>query len=351
MSKMSHVRNTLISGGSDALAQRRAARGPAPAVLVPLEQRMFTVGRDLSLTHALSQVLDAWQSMAARGEMTEQTLDKFTLLIRRFERYMQLRGAVVLDDITADLTEDFVYARGRSRHGHVADSAAGTMGVRRSVVRAAYRTLRELRLSDADPARDIVLPARAAGGVRPLSEDEVIDLRHRASFVDRPSRHGAAAALALAGGHTGEIGHARVRDLDPQRRRVWIHGSGKTDPRWCPLDDWGLHVLLSRAEFVAARQLREESVPQARLAVSDGHASDANLQARACVALGDLLKRIGLDGDPDVKPSSVTAWAGVQEFQRTGSIEEAARLLGLRSLDRAAAVIGHTWHGTEAVGA
>ena len=100
MSKMSHVRNTLISGGSDALAQRRAARGPAPAVLVPLEQRMFTVGRDLSLTHALSQVLDAWQSMAARGEMTEQTLDKFTLLIRRFERYMQLRGAVVLDDIT-----------------------------------------------------------------------------------------------------------------------------------------------------------------------------------------------------------------------------------------------------------
>ncbi|WP_328494666.1 hypothetical protein OHS59_19405 [Streptomyces sp. NBC_00414] len=304
------------------------------------------VGNDPSLTYAFDRVQDAWQSMAAHGEFTEQTLDKFGLLLKRCERYLQLRGAVVLGDVTADLAEDFVTARGRSRHGHVTDSAAATMRLRRSVVRTAYRTLRELGLSDADPARDIVLPARAISGVRPLAEDEVIDLRHRASFVTRPSRHGAAAALALAGGHSGEIGHIRVRDLDIGRRRVWMHGSTKVDARWCPLDDWGLNVLASRARFVSARQLRKESAPNARLAVSDRHGSDAYLQARACVALGDLLKRIGLSDEEDVKPSSVTAWAAVAEFERTGRIEDAARRLGLRSLDRAAAVIGHNWHTT-----
>ncbi|MER6421931.1 hypothetical protein [Streptomyces sp. NPDC001137] len=301
------------------------------------------MGSDLSLTLALDRVQDMWQTMAARGEFTEQTLDKFGLLLRRFGRYSQLRGAVVLDDITPDLAEDFVTARGRSRHGRVADSAVATMLLRRSVLRIAYRTLRELSLSDGDPTRDIVLPRRTTGDVRPLDEDEVIDLRHRASFVTRPSRHGAVAALALAGGHSGEIGHIRVQDLDPQRRRVWMHGSTKTDPRWCPLDDWSLNVLVNRAEFVAARQLRPDSAPRARLAVSDRHASDAALQARVCVALRDLLIRIGLSSEDDVKPASVTAWAGLEAFERTGRIEDAARRLGLRSLDRAAAVIGHTW--------
>ncbi|MDX2933275.1 hypothetical protein [Streptomyces ipomoeae] len=267
------------------------------------------MGSDPSLTYAFDRVQGAWRTMAARGEFTEQTLDEFGLLLKRGERSMQLRGIVVLGDVTADPVEDFVTARGHSRHGRVTDSAAATMRLRRSVVRTAYRTLRELGPSDADPARDIVLPARAIDGVRPP-----------------------------AGGHSGEIGHIRVRDLDVSHRRVWMHGSTKVNARWCPLDDWALNVLTSRAEFVSARQLRKESAPNARLAVSDRHGSDAYLQARACVALGDLLRRIGLGDEEDVKPSSITAWAAVAEFERTGRIEDAARRLGLRSLDRAAAV-------------
>ncbi|MFF2661861.1 hypothetical protein ACFVUH_31430 [Kitasatospora sp. NPDC058032] len=39
------------------------------------------------------------------------------------------------------------------------------------------------------------------------------------------------AALALADGHSGEIDHTRIRNLDPHGRRVWMHGSAKTDPR------------------------------------------------------------------------------------------------------------------------
>ncbi|MER7805553.1 hypothetical protein ABTX71_35270 [Streptomyces parvulus] len=115
---------------------------------------------------------------------------------------------------------------------------------------------------DTDPTRDIVLPSRPAGEVRALVEGEVVELRHRASFIDRPRRHGAAAALALAGGHSAEIGHIRVCDLDLEGRRVWMHGATKTDARWCSLDDWSLNVLAHRAKFVSARQLRPELPPR-----------------------------------------------------------------------------------------
>ncbi|MEU9034631.1 hypothetical protein AB0D45_06910 [Streptomyces sp. NPDC048352] len=298
------------------------------------------MGTDLSLTHGIDRVLQVWQQMAADNEMSHQTYDKFGLLLRRLGRYATVRGALLIGDVTPALIEDFVNAKGHSRHGDVSDAAVATRLLRRSVVRAAFRTLREIGLSDQDPARDIVLPARTHDGVRALTEDEMVELRHHASFTTRPTRHAAAAALALAGGHSGEIGHIVVGDLDLSHRKVWMHGSGKYDPRWCRLDGWGRHVLAERARHVSAEHPDPKS---ARLAVSSRPSSDAALQARACVALKDLLRRIGLDGEPDVKPASITATAAAAAFQATGRIEEAARSIGLRSLDRAAAIIGHDW--------
>ncbi|MFD5887537.1 hypothetical protein ACFWHQ_16395 [Streptomyces sp. NPDC060334] len=247
---------------------------------------------------------------------------------------------MLLSDVSSDIAEDFVNAKGRSRHGHVSDSAVATRSVRRSVLRTAFRTLRELGLSDQDPTRDIVLPARSHEGVRPLTEDEAVLLRHHAAYATRPTRHAAAAALALAGGHSGEIGHSVVADLDLPRSRVWMHGARKYDPRWCRLDAWSRHVLAERASHVLAQHPDKST---ARLAVSCAPAPDPALQARTCVALRDLLRRIGLDGEPDVTPASVTTRAAVETFESTGRIEESARRLGLRSLDRAAAIVGFDW--------
>lgn len=349
MPMLSHIWNT---NGSHALPvpqqQAPADTGQPGAVrLDPPNRRAIIVGSDLSLSHALTTVCSAWEAMEERGQMSEQTLDKFGLLLGRFDRYTALRGAVLLNDTGPALVEDFVTAKGRSRHGHPAESATATQRLRLSVIRAAYRTMRELGLTDQDPTRDIILPARTPGTVRPLDEAEVISLRHAAEFVSRPSRHAAAAALALSGGHTAEIGHTRVRDLDPLHNRVWMQGSSKADPRWCPLDSWAMRILTARARYVAARRLRPAAASSAPLAVSDRHASDASLQARVCVALGDLIKRIGLGADPDVKPASVTAWAAADTFEQTGRIEDAARHLGLRSLDRAATTIGFTWRNID----
>jgi integrase/recombinase XerC len=56
-----------------------------------------------------------------------------------------------------------------------------------------------------------------------------------------------------------------------------------------------------------------------------------------------LLTHAGLGEAPDVRPSSVAAWAGRRIFEETGRIDVAAQRLGMRSLDRAARFIGWDW--------
>ena len=51
----------------------------------------------------------------------------------------------------------------------------------------------------------------------------------------------------------------------------------------------------------------------------------------------------GLAGEPDVRPMSVAAWAGSRVFRERGRIDAVAHALGMRSLDRAAALIGWDW--------
>ncbi|MEU1032851.1 site-specific integrase [Streptomyces mirabilis] len=302
-----------------------------------------TDSADVTLAYAVEQTVALWTAMTSQGQMSPQTNRSFGQLLDRYQRYAQARGVVLLDDVTVDFAEDFVFAQGRTRHGLISESATATQHQRRAVLRSFYRTLRELSLTDADPTRDILLPERTRTAIRPLDEDETVALRHAAEYVTRPSRHAAAAALALSGGHTGEIGHIRFRDLDQSAAAVWMHGSTRTDPRWCPLDPWALRILLTRADFVARQQRTPEAVPNARLAVSSTPAPDEQLQARACVALSDLIRRIGLGADPRVKPASLTSYAAVRIFEESGKIEDVARGLGLRSLDRAADLVGYDW--------
>ena len=67
---------------------------------------------------------------------------------------------------------------------------------------------------------------------------------------------------------------------------------------------------------------------------------DAVGQVSTCRAIGVVLLRAGLASEPDVRPASVAAWAGWAVFEKTGRIEDAAVAMGMRSLDRAARLIG-----------
>ncbi|MEW1754581.1 hypothetical protein [Streptomyces angustmyceticus] len=298
---------------------------------------------EVPLAAAVTAVLAAWQELVARGEMSPQTLSRFGQLLRRFEAFAAVRGAPLLADVDAAVAAQFIDAHGHTRHRHVAPASLSTRHLRRSVLRMCFATARRLALTDTDPTRDIDLPARLCGATRPLDEAEAVELRRAADFTDRPTRHSAAAALALAGGFSGEIGHIAPRDIDLACARVWMHGSAKTQPRWCPLDAWSAQVLAARAHHLHATAPPEQAPHRLRLAVSVRGGTDEQVQARVCVALRDMLKRIGLGADRSVRPASITAYAGRAVFTATGRIEVAARHLGMASLDSTAALIGYQW--------
>ncbi|WP_328299289.1 hypothetical protein OG389_16725 [Streptomyces sp. NBC_00435] len=294
---------------------------------------------EVPLSDGFAQVLAVWEELVVRGEMSKQSFGRFVQLLHRFEHFAAAHGVSKFGGIAQSVAAGFIDAHGRTRHGHVAPAALATRYLRRSVLRMCFTTARELHLTETDPTWGIELPPRVKGGTRPLNDDEAIAIRRAAEYVDRPTRHAAAAALALAGGFSGEIGHIRPADLDVTGHRVWMHGSTKTLPRWCPLDAWGMRVLVARIRHLE----NTATAGRSPLAVSAQAGSDEQVQARVCVALRDLLKRIGLGSDSSVRPASVTAYAGWETFTRTGRIEAAARHLGLASLDSTAALIGHHW--------
>jgi integrase/recombinase XerC len=153
------------------------------------------------------------------------------------------------------------------------------------------------------------------------------------------TRRAAAWALAEATARSVEIAQIRVGDVRLDEGRVWIHGGNVTTPRWGELNAWGQHQLAQRLAAL-------DGDPKARVAYA-GHKAPNVGQVSACVAIEDVLTRAGLARERDVRPASVAAWAGRKILEESGQIDEVARRLGMRSLDRAARFVGFDWHSTD----
>jgi hypothetical protein len=80
---------------------------------------------------------------------------------------------------------------------------------------------------------------------------------------------------------------------------------------------------------------------QRRLVVADG-TSEASARTSVAAVLAAILRRAGVAGEA-VTQRSVVTWAGVRVLAAEGTIEDVARTLGVRSLDVAAALVGHEW--------
>jgi integrase/recombinase XerC len=263
-----------------------------------------------------------------------------TELVDRFWNF-GARGFSIesLGDVDPSLAEAFV--RAPSADG---EPAAATMHLRRSALRLLFRTARELGLADHDPTVDLVLPPRSSLRARPLSGEEVALCRAASLHSLSATRLPAAWALAEASARTSEVGHIRRRDVDLDQRRVWLRGSSKVEPRRAPLTDWGVAQLERRLE-------RPDDDPERPVVYAGNRGSDYHRQAASCVAISEVLRRAGLATEPDVRPISVAAWAGHRVLAETGRIDEAARRLGMRSLDRTAALIGWDWTDAESTDA
>jgi integrase/recombinase XerC len=200
-------------------------------------------------------------------------------------------------------------------------------------------TQRQLGVYDGDPTIDLVLPPRSFLAVRPLTDDEIVVCRSFSLQTLTATCQPAAWALAEATARTSEIHHILVSDLDFINSRVWIHGSSKAEPRWGSLSDWGAAQLARRVGSLDNVLTDDPAVAY------EGRGSEESGQLSSCIAIAETLIRAGIGREPDVRPGSVVAWAGRKVFEGSGSIEEGARRLGMRSLDRAARFIGWGWAG------
>jgi len=271
------------------------------------------------------------------AKLTDQSTNRMVELLVRFTIFLEKGHRLQrVGSISQQHIRGFVFAGIPTRSGTQHPSVA-TMHLRRSALRLYFRTLRQLGLFEGDPTLDLELPPRSCLAMRPLTDDEVVLCRSFSLQTLTATRQPAAWALAEATARTSEIPHVRVSDLDFSNRRVWIHGSSKAEARWGYLSGWGATQLARRVGSL-------KSVLEDNPAVAnEGRGSEQSGQASSCIAIAETLARAGIGQEPDVRPGSVVGWAGRRVFDSTGRIEDVALRLGVRSLDRAARLIGWDW--------
>lgn len=247
----------------------------------------------------------------------------------RFIRYAtRSRTVDLVSEIDADLVESFCFAR--NQRGD--QPALSTIHHRRSNVRLLFRIWRSCGLSDEDPTHDLVLPSRSDQSFRPLTDEEVEACRWAAMADPGEARPSAIWALAESGVWTAEICNIRARDVEANY--VAVAGSAKTDPRSVALTDWGVIQIARRLKDVAALD---------SALVYDGTGNTVSRQAYVGKVIARIFARAGLSEATVISPRSIAAWAGCRIFEDSGEIDEVANRLGLRSLDRAAALIDWRW--------
>jgi integrase/recombinase XerC len=270
------------------------------------------------------------------SSLSDYSAWRLTTLMRRFVAYAESRAAGQnLAAITQDHVRDFVFAP-IVANGRPKPPEPATMHLRRSAVRLLFRSARELALCASDPTLDLFLPARSSVQCRPLTDDEIILCRSAALYSLTATTRAAAWALAEATARTSEIPRIRRGDINFHQRRVWLHGGSKTEERWGQLSEWGCAQLRRHLE-------QNDGYIEGAPLIYGGSGRGPSAQSSSCVTIKRTLIHAGLGCEPDVHPLSIAAWAGLRVYGECGRIEEAARGLGMRSLDGAARLMGIQW--------
>lgn len=273
---------------------------------------------------SLRPELDGDVAGRLQWERTRTIVDRFALFA------LNGFGSSSLQEVSPEIAKAFI----RATTGAGEAPSVSTMHWRRSALRLLFRAARDAGLVNGDPTLDLVLPPRSSLGTRPLTDDEVALCRSVAQWSLAGSRRAAVWALAEATCRSSELPNISADDVDLATGRVWISGGKTTDPRQGRLSEWGIQQVKAR--------VLEVDQPSRPLVYSGRSPSGAG-QVAGSTALVDVLTRAGLRHEPDVRPGSVAAWAGRRVLDETGRIELAARALGVRSLDRAAGIVGWNW--------
>ena len=271
------------------------------------------------------------KSAMVEGPFSPESAERLADLMRRFARYAEDGcGIECAAQVMGPVAAGFV----RARAADGSQPAVATMHLRRSAVRLLFAEGRRLGLVENDPTFDLLLPARTTLRARPLTDEEVALCRSHSVRTMSETRQPAAWALAEATARSAELTRIRAADVDLSSSQVWIAGGSKTEPRWGRLSEWGT-VQLERLLDSVKRPGAPLVCPVAR--------PGASATSSASKAIAETLRRAGLHHEADVRPPSVASWAGARAFAAGAPIDEVARMLGIRSLDRTAEFIGYEW--------
>jgi site-specific recombinase XerD len=266
-------------------------------------------------------------------ELSPQSQAKFLDLLDRFHMFLAMGHDVgSLADVTKVHVQEFLSAPAADDLDSA--PAAATVHLRRAAVRMLFRFAREAGLEVGDPTLDITVPVRTRRPFRPLTDEEVETCRRASLHTLNETRLPATWALAESTARTAELPFISVSDVSLPSGLVWIHGGSRTHPRRGVLTAWGIQQVGRRLERVRPAGSERTTI------IYEGGRGGASGQASASAAIAWTLRRASLAGDPAVRPASVAAWAGRRLFDEGAPIEEVARRLGLRSLDRTATFIG-----------
>jgi site-specific recombinase XerD len=276
-------------------------------------------------------------SLKQEGNLTEGTLTDFPPKMRMFASFCERAlGVTEVTAIGAAHAKEFVF----SAKANGATPTVAWMHVRRGAVRLLFKQGRRLGLVTIDPTLDLELPSRSMLTTRPLTDDE-LDLCRLSSLESfNDLRRPTCWALGEATARTSEMYRVRICDIDVEGKTVFLLGDARTVARRVALTDWGL-TQVRRAIRAAGRHPKPETVLVPTLE------SSSNPRAAVSMAVIRTLRAAGIHSESDVRPRSVVAWRGAHELTGGASIDEVALLLGCRSLDQTADIVGFDWRASE----
>lgn len=315
-----------------------AKRSPAtPATPTPDIGPAVAIDRaGLTFPQALLLVTSQLQHLANTNDLRDRTVAKIAAEMASLTLFMtDGQRAPLLADVTAADVRYWINSPipGQRHHGQA--PSAATRRLRRSAARSFFRILRTLGLFTGDPTADIHIPAAKGTTYRPLTRKELQDLRIWAVIDGGETRLGATLALAEATATSGELPGVLISHCHLDEARVWLDGITNRLPRWGYLTEWGVSALRERIAILT----EAGAGPEAPL-IYAGSTPGESPQASACAAMHDLLAAAGLTDDPAIKPTSISTAFGLIVWKQEHDIALVAQVLGCRSLDRAAKLIG-----------
>lgn len=299
---------------------------PLAGALLAHDQLGDALGSASDVLGECRVVLWAWRHDPTAARLTA---DRLAELAARYATRLHRTGVHRFAHATAADAAAFIRAPTQRR----TPPAVHTMHLRRTTVRSIHRTLYRLGAPTPDPTAHLELPSRWYRTQRPLTDTENHQLR--TAVMTRRGNPPAGAillALAEAGASTAELTLLRWSAVTDTT--VELPGGARILAREAALTEWG------RAVIGTARATNDVEPDALVLPGSTRPPGSHPAQAAMTNRLRQLLRTAQLDRHTDVGPRSIRLWAARTAYRRSGRVEDAAGVLGMRSLDATAAAIG-----------